>query len=231
MGLTYLDGTLAGHAWNEVWVGDWYALDATIATGSVDATHVTLSVSDLAGDGGALDLFGPLAAGLGRFEVEILEAAWGEREFDLHDPQSYQSFAGDLYRNDLYAIALRKPPGWSFDAKPPSSHKLLELDAPEGGGEIEIHGMALPPGLDFGAFRDLILAKENIEGVPEEVSVDGRQAWKYPAGRDGEQRVLVLVENDGVVYGFQLDARGPEAEQAFREVLRSVDLDAREPPR
>jgi transglutaminase-like putative cysteine protease len=49
-GLVHVRGRFAYHMWIEVWVGgDWYALDPSVGEGSVDATHIKLAESSLAG--------------------------------------------------------------------------------------------------------------------------------------------------------------------------------------
>lgn len=41
-GAMYVDGAFAYHAWNELWIGDWVAVDATLGQVPADATHVKL---------------------------------------------------------------------------------------------------------------------------------------------------------------------------------------------
>ncbi len=41
-GLVYLDGAFWFHAWNELWLGQWVAVDATFAQIPADATHVRI---------------------------------------------------------------------------------------------------------------------------------------------------------------------------------------------
>ncbi len=50
VGLTYADGLFIGHMWTEAYLNDWTALDAALTGGGVvDATHIKLAVSALAG--------------------------------------------------------------------------------------------------------------------------------------------------------------------------------------
>jgi hypothetical protein len=49
-GIVHVNGQFAYHMWVEVWTGeDWFALDATIGEGSVDATHIKLAESAIPG--------------------------------------------------------------------------------------------------------------------------------------------------------------------------------------
>jgi hypothetical protein len=54
------------HAWPEVWVGEWRALDPTLGQHQVDATHIKLSVGNYAG---ALKLM----EFIGQVRIELLE--------------------------------------------------------------------------------------------------------------------------------------------------------------
>ncbi len=49
-GVVHTNGAFVYHMWVEVWTGEsWYALDATIGDGSVDATHIKLAESAIPG--------------------------------------------------------------------------------------------------------------------------------------------------------------------------------------
>ena len=54
------------HAWPEVWVGEWRALDPTLGQHQVDATHIKLSIGNYAG---ALKLM----EFIGQVRIELLE--------------------------------------------------------------------------------------------------------------------------------------------------------------
>lgn len=72
-GVVHQDGAFLHHMWLEVWAGDgWYALDPTEGRGSVDATHIKLGTSALAG-GGAAELNVAVAAALNRLRVAVVE--------------------------------------------------------------------------------------------------------------------------------------------------------------
>jgi transglutaminase-like putative cysteine protease len=44
----YLGGTFYYHAWPEVWLGDWVAVDPTFGQFPADAAHLRLTVGGLA---------------------------------------------------------------------------------------------------------------------------------------------------------------------------------------
>jgi hypothetical protein len=78
-GLVHVDGRFAYHMWFEVWVGgSWYALDPTIGAGSVDATHIKLADSSLAG-GAVGELSVAVMRAMGGLRVEVVEYEDGGR--------------------------------------------------------------------------------------------------------------------------------------------------------
>jgi transglutaminase-like putative cysteine protease len=54
------------HAWAEVWVGQWIAVDPTQGTMAADATHVQLAGGDLAEQAKITMLIGKLKANIDR---------------------------------------------------------------------------------------------------------------------------------------------------------------------
>lgn len=78
-GLVHVGGRFAYHMWVEVWVEDgWYALDPTIGDGSVDATHIKLAASSLAG-GAVGDLSLAIMRAMNRLQVNVVEYSNGGR--------------------------------------------------------------------------------------------------------------------------------------------------------
>lgn len=47
-GITYGEGSFSYHAWTEVYVGEWLAMDPTTGQYNIDATHIKFVDSDLA---------------------------------------------------------------------------------------------------------------------------------------------------------------------------------------
>ena len=48
VGLVYLDGSFYYHAWPEVWLGEWVAVDPTFRQTPADAAHIRFVVGGLA---------------------------------------------------------------------------------------------------------------------------------------------------------------------------------------
>lgn len=69
-GLAHAGSTFGGHAWVEVWVGEWIEMDPTWGTDFVDATHIRNTSSALV-----------TSAALNLIEVEVLETRRAVAEF------------------------------------------------------------------------------------------------------------------------------------------------------
>ncbi len=70
-GLAHTGNSFGGHAWVEVWVGDWIELDPTWGTDFVDATHIRNTTTALV-----------TSAALNLIEVEVLEARRTVADFE-----------------------------------------------------------------------------------------------------------------------------------------------------
>ena len=74
VGLVYLDGSFFYHAWPEVWLGEWVAVDPTFGQYPADAAHIRFVVGGLAQQVEIIRL-------IGRLNIEVLEPtpAGGDR--------------------------------------------------------------------------------------------------------------------------------------------------------
>ena len=66
VGLVYLDGSFFYHAWPEVWLGEWVAVDPTFGQYPADASHIRFVVGGLAQQVEIIRL-------IGRLNIEVLE--------------------------------------------------------------------------------------------------------------------------------------------------------------
>ena len=66
-GLAYVRGKFYYHAWPEVWLGDWVAVDPTFGQFPADAAHLRFQVGGLAQQAELLRLVGNL-------KIDVLEA-------------------------------------------------------------------------------------------------------------------------------------------------------------
>lgn len=72
-------GSFVYHMWTEVYIGtgkkgEWLSLDATNPQASVDATHIKLTDSDLAGANAPVELAQTVSGLMGQLQIDVLEA-------------------------------------------------------------------------------------------------------------------------------------------------------------
>jgi hypothetical protein len=67
VGLVYLDGSFFYHAWPEVWLGEWVAVDPTFGQYPADAAHIRFVVGGLAQQVEIIRL-------IGRLNIEVLDS-------------------------------------------------------------------------------------------------------------------------------------------------------------
>ncbi len=68
MGTIYIDGRFYYHAWNEVFLGQWVAVDSTYGQMPADATHIKLIEGDLKKSGEIMKV-------VGKIKIKILDAS------------------------------------------------------------------------------------------------------------------------------------------------------------
>ncbi|HET8783904.1 MAG TPA: transglutaminase domain-containing protein, partial [Pyrinomonadaceae bacterium] len=92
-GLAYSGNSFGGHAWVEVWAGEWIELDPTWGTDFVDATHIRNKDSNLV-----------TAAALNLIEVEVLETRRTVAEFQKSPKALAQQFANAIALADTSEV-------------------------------------------------------------------------------------------------------------------------------
>ncbi|MHC4547799.1 MAG: transglutaminase domain-containing protein [Planctomycetota bacterium] len=229
MGLEYLGGVWAGHAWNEVWIeGEWYPLDATNGRGSVDPLHLTLGTMTLA-DSDMGREFMSVANWIGKLSIDVVEVT---HRGHVLQPGREDAVAieGDRYVNRLWGLALTRPEGFAFDRETPDriSTRLLELDGRTATGqkvEIEIDARDAPAAVDW----TRLLARRGVPNA-REVTIDDRPGRRGTRQRDGRRQVVVLVLAGDALFIFKLDrVETFDDLRAFDAFLASVDFDVAVP--
>jgi hypothetical protein len=223
MGLLYLGGIWGGHAWTEVWIeGEWYALDATIGAGSVDALHLAITRLVMA-EGAPAAEFASLANIMGEIEIDVLELEYDGRRVDFAAPLA--TVEGQRYTNRGWSLALQVPAGFELEPLVPEKRidfALLEIEGkPEGGKrvQVEVEAYDTPANLDWSSY----LGSKDEALV--EIVVDGRQARVYET-KNARARRRVAVQAGDALFVFDFSTVAGEANAAFAEALMaSVDFD------
>jgi len=208
MGLECIQGIWGGHAWNEVWIaGRWYALDATLAYGSVDPLHLAVARTALAEGSFGQELLGLLSI-VGAVDVSVLEVTWKGRAFRPSDPGHVRL----RYDNGLFDLSFVAPAGFELEPVRPSGleTRLVTASGRAADGsraKITVGTMDAPAG---------------FEQVGAALTVDGRPATLED--KEGRRRVIVLRED--TLFVFEMKPASGEADRrTFDDFLATVDLD------
>jgi hypothetical protein len=228
MGVVYFNGVFAGHAWTEAWIGDWIPLDATMARPFVSAVHVSFGNSSLSDEG--MDALMGTGVALGNVDFEILEYTLDGRKVRIDDTFRPYEVDGDLYRNELFGLEIRKLPGWEFEDLDEAGFgtTLLEMEGEFEGGErgIRISTAALPYNQDFYSIVEQVTraGKETIS--KETVDLDGREgmilAMAEGEGADRKKELHAFVTVDEMLLHFRSDYSDEGDAKAFRQVLAGL---------
>jgi hypothetical protein len=225
-GLEYLSGILGGHAWNEVWIeGRWYALDATLGSGSADALHLALGRLALAEGTYGAELM-PFITLMSGIEVDVVEVAWQGRRVRMDRPESV-SVAGTKYVDRIWGLSLEAPRDFVLEGRKPFkglSDRLLDLESPGLRRKVKVRADSLLPGqtLDDAIPKDL---------KTRAVTIDGRAGRLAEMSKGKDRGLIAFVLDDGdSVFSFELGPFEGEAdEKVLHGLLEKVDLDAEEP--
>ncbi len=98
-GLAYGAGSFGGHAWVEVWAGEWVELDPTWGTDFVDATHIRTASGELIS-----------YAALNLIEVEVLEAPRAIPDFQRNAKSLAEKLCEDLPTGSRGVLSLALDP-------------------------------------------------------------------------------------------------------------------------
>lgn len=213
MGLEYVQGVFGGHAWTEVWVGEWYGLDATNAYGGVDALHLTLAASTMT-DNTGLQGFATIAGAMGNLQVDVLEVRYGDRRVDFTGDEPWYSITEGRLEFPMLDLAFEVPESWIFlpyESKQELNTLLCTLRAAETEDSLEVHFSSVPYAFELDDVR-------KKRGAAREVQVDGRNGLWF--AKQPGAKVFVLV--DDTLYWWEYDG---EQAQTLDDLLASVDLD------
>lgn len=115
MGVEYVGGIFGGHAWTEVWIDDsWYALDATLGRGAVDATHLRFGASSLKDGGFSGSLIG-IAQTLGEIDLEVVEFAHGDERVKVGEGGTKPVVENGRFIDRMQGVSFDLPAGFSLD--------------------------------------------------------------------------------------------------------------------
>ena len=227
MGVVYVGGVWAGHAWNEVWIaGEWYGLYATIGLGSLDALHLTMASMNMR-DGDTGNELASLVTVLGNLDVRVQSLEYAGKTTKVAGAVTVE---GDLYLNRLWGFSCQAPVGFEHEPEKPRAqmgYLLLEIEGKNSAGkncEIDVNVFGTQPTLNYD-----VLAKSVGRGAKETkaIEVDGRQGQLFDLTRvSGRRKLIAVIDAKHAVYMFSLDrVAGEEDVRMFTGFLGHVDFD------
>lgn len=240
MGLLYIGGIWGGHAWTEVWIdGDWYALDGTVGTGSVDALHLTIVRLPLA-EGSPMTDFAGLLEVIGKVDIDVRSLTYGEHTVDM-SRDDIVTIANGRYTDRAWQLAFGVRDGWEIEQREPSTRigfELLEIEGRcEDGKKVAIEVHALDRsytsivesllGVAEGTLVRAASSGDELDADLVAIAIDGRRAWYLDEGGIVRVRRRLAVEAGERWFLFELSRVNGEAQKKlFDELVRSIDLDA-----
>jgi hypothetical protein len=209
LGLVYVSGVFAGHAWVEAYLGgQWVPLDSALPSeGPADAARIAVARDSLtSGAGAALNAFGKV---IGHAQVTVLGyTAAGQPPVKVGHPATPYTLEGTRYSNPGLGFSLAAPPGYRFtdvDAVWPDT-LVVGLEGP--GGSLSVSERNATQDGEAALGRALELAPSER---CEHSQLGGRDACVVhgPGGR-----VRLAVAADPTL--FVVEASGPDSEQLLR---------------
>lgn len=225
IGFEYFSGIFGGHAWTEVWVGDWCALDATLGYGWADATHISFYDGAFGEDEG--DGFLGLARVFGNLDIEVLELRYGDRVVDLREGEAAPAVIDGRYTDPLLGFSFAVPEGWDAELSEGGQlgQEAAEFEAPDGPDQVELHLQSVPNSFTLEELAEQILDEDDPE--PKAGEVAGCPSIRIEEARgEGRGKTLVFFLSGDTLIGFELRWSSLESRAALERMLKSVELTA-----
>ena len=209
-GLAYSGNSFGGHAWVEVWVGEWVELDPTWGTDFVDATHIRNDTSALV-----------TAAALNLIDVEVLEARRTVGDFQKSPKALAEHLAKVIALNDKSEVEATLDVAVLTD----------EFMGPNTWNGLNEHDRDLMSSAYRRALKEILSGWSNEGFSPGDVHVlhveekgDRAEATCYQSAEDDFLKMR-LVRRDNVWYLvdiLQSDTGLHVAANAFEPVIKSI---------
>lgn len=223
VGFLYFKGIWGGHMWSEVSLGGkWYALDAVLGRGGIDAAHLRLAADSLKSTEIAR-VFGNVSLGM-MMDIDIVSYRHGDKEVKVGEDATVFAIDGTRYRHLLFNLALTAPAG--FTLAPNTRIKLgddeiLEL-LREGGGKVEVAVVDVTYDTRIDDAKGMLEAQGMTRLKPTELEVDGRKAMRFRGKKDKADALALAVLRDQTLVLINAPA---SEEAAFDAIVQSLDLD------
>lgn len=223
VGFLYFKGIWGGHMWTEVSLGGkWYALDAVLGRGGIDAAHLRLAADSLA-TSEIGRVFGNVMLGM-TMDIDIAAYRHGDKQVTVGEDMQVYALDGGRYRHLLFDLSFATPAG--FAVVPNERIKLgddeiVEL-VREGAGKIEVAVIDVTYDTRIDDAKGMLEAHGMSRLKPTDLEVDGRKAKRFRGKKDKVDALALAALRDQTL----LLITAPSSEEAaFEAIVSSLDLD------
>ncbi len=223
VGFLYFKGIWGGHMWTEVSLGGkWYALDAVLGRGGIDAAHLRLAADSLmTSEIGRV--FGNVMLGM-TMDIDITAYRHGDKEVKVGEEMKVYALDGGRYRHLLFDLSFATPEGLTVAPNERiklGDDEIVEL-LREGGGKIEVAVVDVTYDTKLDDAKGVLEAHGMTRLKPADVEVDGRKAKRYRGKKDKAEALALAALRDQTLLLITAPA---SEEAAFEVVVGSLDLD------
>jgi len=229
LGERYQDGAWIGHMWNEVWLGEWVAVDPSHKQINPDALLLKLVHSE------SVEGTQKVRRGLiGRLQIEILDVELPVQE----RMEGFQTgIEGSTYTDVEYGFQVSAPEEWWLDTALEQNVLLVTMLSPDKNGEAYVIPFSVPAGIPpqqilTGRVASIAatvsnfsmdgITEENISSLPATV---GTWTYEYGGLRWKQQNWIVLIEDLGYLFVFTtLEDVWEDYSPAFAAIRQSFRL-------
>ncbi|MGE5592409.1 MAG: transglutaminase-like domain-containing protein [Betaproteobacteria bacterium] len=230
LGERYQDGVWVGHMWNEVWLGEWVAVDASHNQVAPDALLLKFVDSpDVMGTQKVrYGLAGQLGITIEEVEVPADESS-GATELKT-------GIEGQTYTNADFACRITAPEGWNLmeaeeqglpmlviqPSGVPEAQALLVMFSAPAGSEPEQILSSRIPALQ-GALPGFSLVSQETSWIGEYPATVG--TWTFDQGVEFRQQNWIVINGDlGYLFVFTgVNAKWADYEPVFQSIRDSFE--------
>lgn len=230
LGERYQDGVWVGHMWNEVWLGEWVAVDASHNQVAPDA--LLLKFVDSPDVMGTQKVRYGLTGQLG-ITIEDVQVPADE---SVASAGLKTGIEGQTYTNVDFACRVTAPEGWQLmetseqglpmlvmqpSGAPEAQAVLLMFSAPAGTKPEQIMAARIPA--LKGALPGFTLIGQEISHIGDFAAAVG--TWTFSQGIDVRQQNWIVMNGDlGYLFVFTaVDANWANYEPAFQSIRESFE--------
>lgn len=226
VGFLYFQGIWGGHMWAEVSLGGkWYALDAVLGHGSVDAAHIRLAADSLK-DAEIGRVFATVGMGM-TMKIDLLSFRHGDKEVKVGENPVVFTVDAGRYQHLLFNVSVTAPEGIEVvpnRAITLGDNEIVEFRRP-GGEEFEIDVVDVTYDFKLDDAKAMLEAGGMSRVKSSERTIDGRAGRLFRGKKNKADALCAAVVRDQVLVLVTGSVKDPADEALFEALVGSLDLD------